>query len=223
MTIVKPYAEVPEINGVELMKNIEKAGRTCYKSEVQSEDSYKRFINSIISRGHESVLEHEKVTVRFVADRGTMWDITRHRHASFSIESSRWCNYGKEGFGKEIKIIEPFFLVNDKEKYSIWENAMKAAEEAYMKLIDMGCPPDYARMTVPASLATEIVMTANIREWRHIFNLRCAKPVHPHVKQVMIALLLHFKKVMPELFEDIPYDEEFYAQYKDELAKINVI
>lgn len=230
MKIVQPRIIVPVIDGVKIMKNIERAGRTCYKSAGKSEDSYKNFIKNCINRGHESVIEHEKITVRLITDRGTMWDITRHRHCSFSIESSRYCNYSKDKFGNEIKVIEPFFLkpeIQDEgleqwQPYLAWANAIKEAEHSYFEILNNGGTPDYARMVLPASLATEICMTANIREWRHIFSLRCQNTVHPHVRQVMIPLLLHFKSVMPELFDDIPYDEEFAEKYKNDLAKIEV-
>lgn len=230
MEIVNARVIVPYIDGISIMKNIEKAGRTCYKSEVLSDESYKKFIKSIIARGHESVLEHEKVSVRLVTDRGTMWDITRHRHCSFSIESSRYCNYSKDKFGNEIKVIDPFFLkpeVDDENgehwaTYTAWKNSIAASEKAYFEILNNGGIPDHARMVLPASLATEICMTANIREWRHIFKLRCQHTVHPHVRQVMIPLLLHFKDIMPELFEDITYDEEFASKYKNSLAKIEV-
>lgn len=230
MKIIKPTVTIPYIDGVSVMKNIERAGRTCYKSEVLSNDSYKKFIKSIITRGHESVLEHEKITVRLVTDRGTMWDITRHRHASFSIESSRYCNYSKDKFGNEIKVIEPFFLKPDVEvedpvcwqPYLAWSTSVQEAEKSYFKILELATKPDYARMVLPASLATEIVMTANIREWRHILKLRCASTVHPHVRQVMIPILQHFKSIMPELFEDIPYDEEFAQKYNNDLAKVEI-
>ena len=230
MQIVQPRIIVPYIDGVKIMKNIEKAGRTCYKSAGKTEDSYKNFIKNCINRGHESVIEHEKVTVRLVTDRGTMWDITRHRHCSFSIESSRYCNYSKDKFGNEIKVIEPFFLKPDLQAegleqwqpYLAWISAIQQSEKSYFDILNNGGTPDKARMVLPASLATEICMTANIREWRHIFSLRCQNTVHPHIRQVMIPLLLHFKEVMPELFDDIPYDEEFVKQYEQYLPKIEV-
>ena len=230
MQIVQPRIIVPYIDGVKIMKNIEKAGRTCYKSACKTEDSYKNFIKNCINRGHESVIEHEKVTVRLVTDRGTMWDITRHRHCSFSIESSRYCNYSKDKFGNEIKVIEPFFLKPDLQAegleqwqpYLAWTSAIQQSEKSYFDILNNGGTPDKARMVLPASLATEICMTANIREWRHIFSLRCQNTVHPHVRQVMIPLLLHFKEVMPELFDDIPYDEQFVKQYEQYLPKIEV-
>lgn len=220
MKILKPYVEINSFNGVELMKNIEKAGRTCYKSHVSADDSYKKFIENIVKSGHESVIEHEKVSVRFLIDRGAMWDITRHRHASFSIESSRWCNYSKEKFERDIKFIEPFFLVDDKEGFEAWKEVMQTAEKNYFALADKGYKADVCRMTLPASLATEIAMTCNLREWRHILQLRCAKNVHPHVKQIMIPLLLYFKQEMPEIFADIPYDEEFSSKYYAEVKVI---
>lgn len=230
MQIVQPRVIVSYIDGVKIMKNIEKAGRTCYKSTGKTEDSYKNFIKNCINRGHESVIEHEKVTVRLVTDRGTMWDITRHRHCSFSIESSRYCNYSKDKFGNEIKVIEPFFLKPDLQAegleqwqpYLAWTSAIQQSEKSYFDILNNGGTPDKARMVLPASLATEICMTANIREWRHIFSLRCQNTVHPHVRQVMIPLLLHFKEIMPELFDDIPYDEEFVKQYEQYLPKIEV-
>lgn len=230
MQIVEPRVIVPYIDGVQLMKNIELAGRTCYKSESKSEDSYKQFIRSCIARGHESVIEHEKVSVRLITDRGTMWDITRHRHASFSIESTRYCNYTKDKFGNEIKVIEPFFLKPDVQDegldkwqpYLLWVDAIHQSEQSYFQILNGGAKPDYARMVLPASLATEICMTANMREWRHIFKLRCQNTVHPHVRQVMIPLLLHFKEVMPELFDDIEYDEEFVKQYKNFIPKVEL-
>ena len=152
MKILKPYVEVPDIDGVQIMKNIEKAGRTCYKSHSTDEESYKRFLNNIITSGHESVIEHEKVSIRILTDRGSMWDITRHRHASFSIESTRWCNYSKEKFEQEIKFIEPFYLLEDKDGFEIWKKTMEEIEKNYFKLSKMGYKADVCRMLLPASL-----------------------------------------------------------------------
>ena len=209
------------IDGVSVMKNIERAGRTCYKSEVLSNDSYKKFIKSIITRGHESVLEHEKITVRLVTDRGTMWDITRHSHASFSIESSRYCNYSKDKFGNEINFIKPCNIEDGSIRYTIWEDCMKQIENSYnaMAMIE-GTTVDQLRMLLPHSTAGEVYMTANMREWRHIFQLRADKHAHPSVQQMMIPLLLHFKSKMPELFNDIGYNEDFNQQ---DYAEIKLI
>ena len=218
MKIVKPYIEVEKINGIDMMKKIEKACRTCYRSEGKiTEDSYKQLLTNCITRGHESVLEHEKVTVRMCTDIGVYKDLTRHRIASFSIESTRYCNYGKDKFDNEIKFIEPCNIENQTELYSKWEEACKKIEEAYLGMAELGATPDQMRMILPHSTAAEIVMTANIREWKHILSLRTTKHVHPSVRQIMIPLLLYFKKEMPEIFSTIEYDEEFPEKQYAEL------
>lgn len=209
MKIVKPYVSVPKIDGVQVMKNIEKACRTCYRSEGSiTEDSYKKLLTNCLNRGHESVLEHEKVTVRLRCDVGVYKDLTRHRIASFSIESTRYCNYGKDKFDNEISFIEPC-NIDDKDLFSDWENACKTIENYYLDMTKKGATPDQMRMILPHSTAAEVTMTANIREWRHILSLRASKFTHPAVQQLMIPLLLHFKEIMPELFNNIEYNEEF--------------
>lgn len=220
MKIVKPYINVEEFDGVKMMKKIERAGRTCYKSHVADDESYKRFLDNIISSGHESVIEHEKITVRFLTDRGALWDITRHRLTSFSVESSRYCNYSKDKFENEIKFMEPFYIKNDEEALKIWKETMETAEKNYFELSKQGYKPDVCRMLLPTSLATEIVMTANLREWRHILTLRCSDRAHPTIRQFTIPLLLHFKEQLPEIFNDIPYDENFDPS---DYAKLEVV
>lgn len=218
MKIVDPYIEVEPIDGIKIMKNIEKACRTCYRSEGNiTEDSYKKLLNNCITRGHESVLEHEKVTVRINADIGVYKDLTRHRIASFSIESTRYCNYGKDKFDNEIKFIKPCNIDEGTEIYNNWYNACKNIEENYLRMAELGATPDQMRMILPHSTAAEIVMTANIREWKHVLELRTTSHVHPSVRQVMIPLLLYFKDEMPEIFGDISYDEDFP---KEKHAKI---
>lgn len=210
MKIVEPYIEVEPINGIEIMKKIEKACRTCYRSEGNiTEDSYKRLLQNCITRGHESVLEHEKVSVRINADIGVYKDLTRHRIASFSIESTRYCNYGKDKFDNEIKFIKPCNIEEGTELYEKWHNACKEIENNYMEMVELGATPDQMRMILPHSTASEIAMTANIREWKHILELRTTTHVHPAVRQVMIPLLLYFKEEMPEIFGGIDYDTEF--------------
>ncbi len=210
MKIVEPYIEVEPIDGIKIMKNIEKACRTCYRSEGSiTEDSYKKLLNNCITRGHESVLEHEKVTVRMYADLGVYKDITRHRIASFSIESTRYCNYGKDKFDKEIKFMKPCNIEEGTELYDTWKSALEDLEKAYLKMSDEGAKPDQLRMLLPHSTAAEVNMTCNLREWRHVFSLRANNHAHPSIQQVLIPLLLQFKKDMPELFEEIPYNEDF--------------
>lgn len=219
MKILKPYVRVENVDGKKIMKTIERAGRTCYKSHITNEESYKTFISNIIKSGHESVIEHEKVTVRLYSDIGCYKDLTRHRLTSFSVESTRYCCYDKEKFGSEISFIEPIFKDNE-EIYSLWLDTMSNIEKNYMKMREYEATPDVCRMLLPHSTAAEFVMTANIREWRHIFKLRCNKAAHPSVRQVMIPLLLHFKNIMPELFADISYDEELEKKH---YAKIEIV
>lgn len=210
MKIIKPKIFVENIDGIKVMKRIERACRTCYRSEGSIDDeSYKRLIKNCINRGHESVLEHEKVTIRMICDIGVYKDLTRHRFGSFSIESTRYCNYGKDKFENEIKFIEPVNIDKTSELYKDWYRTVDFIEQEYVRMSRMGATPDQMRMILPHSTAAEVTMTANIREWRHILKLRASKMAHPAIQQLMIPLLLHFKTIMPELFSDIPYNDGF--------------
>lgn len=210
MQIVDPYIQVEKINGIQIMKNIERACRICYRSEGKiTEESYKTLLKNCITRGHESVLEHEKVTIRMYCDLGVYKDLTRHRIASFSIESTRYCNYGKDKFDNELKIIKPCNIEEGTDIYANWKNACEAIEKNYMEMSKKGALPDQLRMILPHSIAAEVTMTANIREWKHILSLRASNHTHPSIRQLMIPLLLYFKQIMPEIFEDVPYDVEF--------------
>ncbi len=201
MKTLKPYFVIENgVNGEQILKNLEWYGRTCYKSEAKiAPDSARKFVAMLIKNGHESVLEHEKVTVRVVCDRGITHEIVRHRVGSYSQESTRYCNYRSSG----IQVIEPFFFVGDDKKYKIWLNAMYACEKAYNALIEAGATPQEARSVLPNSLKTEIVITYNLREWRHFFKLRCSKQAHPQIREVALPLLREFKKLIPVLFDDI--------------------
>ena len=207
MKTIKPSFEIVGLdNGQELIKRIEAAGRTCYKSESRiTEDSAEKFVRSIIKRGHESVLEHEKVTVRIVCDRGISHEIVRHRLASYSQESTRYVNYG----GDDIEFIEPLFYDDETRagERAVWVAAMAIAEYNYKCLLLRGSKPGEARTVLPNSLKTEIVMTANIREWRHFFKLRTSKAAHPQMREISIPMLAEFKLEMPVLFEDIEVGE----------------
>ena len=218
MNIIKPKVEVEPFDGVKIMKNIERACRTCYRSEGNiTEDSYKKLITNCINRGHESVLEHEKITIRLTCDIGVYKDLTRHRFASFSIESTRYCNYGKDKFNNELKFIEPC-NIEPGYIYALWMNEMQNIEHTYIHMTEAGCTPDQMRMILPHSTAAEVTMTANIREWKHILELRCSKGAHPAVQQVMIPLLLYFKEQMPEIFNNINYNKEFSEEKYAELT-----
>ncbi len=219
MRLVDPVIYVEDYDGVKIMKRIERACRMCYRSEGSiTEDSYKSLLKNCISRGHESVLEHEKVSVRICGDIGTYKDLTRHRFASFSVESTRYCNYGKNKFDNEIKIIKPCHIEEGTELYDMWKEALENMEKSYLEMSKAGAIPDQLRMILPHSTAAEYSMTANIREWKHILTLRCSNHTHPAIRQILIPLLLKFKEDMPEIFGDIPYDENFpkekYAELK---------
>lgn len=211
MKKIKPFFIIEDIlDGDEILKKIERAGRTCYKSEERiTDDSAKLFIKKILSICHESVLEHEKITVRVICDRGVTHEIVRHRIASYSQESTRYCNYGKNKFGNEITVIDPCFWKSehpeDKEKYELWKNQMESAEKAYLALLKIGASPQEARSVLPNSLKTEIVMTMNLREWRHFFKLRTAPNAHPQMREIACPLLDEFKKQIPVIFDDITY------------------
>jgi thymidylate synthase (FAD) len=202
MKIIKASAEI--INATpDLEQTIELAGRVCYKSEDRiNAESATKFISKLNETKHESVLEHGAISVRFTVDRGVSHELVRHRLASFSQESTRYCNYGKDKFGNEITVIEPCFW-NEEEneaEYWHWYNACKTAEDCYFALIHLKRTPQEVRSVLPNSLKTEVVMTANPREWRHVFKLRCAKEAHPQMREVMIPLADQFAKTWPALF-----------------------
>ena len=211
MKIIKPYTQIiSEINGQEILKKIELTGRICYKSEDKiTDDSAARFVSNLIKRGHEAMLEHESLTIKFVVDRGISHELVRHRMASFAQESTRYCNYAKEDFGKEITFIAPYYL-NGK-GWEIWKKTMKACENAYFELLDFGLTAQEARAVLPTSLKTEIVMTANLREWRHFFKLRAANKTgkaHPQMLEVTRPLLDKLKTLIPVVFDDIVCNEK---------------
>lgn len=186
---------------------IEGAGRTCYKSgEKITPESAVRFTEKIIGLNHEAMLEHAFMSVRFIVDRGISHEIVRHRMASFAQESTRYCNYSKDKFGNELTFIKPCFFEEGSTAYNCWEKVCQNAEDMYMSMIHMGLKPEEARCILPHSLKTELVMTANMREWRHFFRLRAAGETgrpHPQMLEVAVPLLKEVKAFMPELFEDI--------------------
>ena len=205
MKIVNASAKIyGEIDGNEILKKIERIGRVCYKSENRiTDDSAQTFVANIIKRGHESVLEHVSVTVKFVVDRGVSHEIVRHRLASYSQESTRYCNYSNGNFGSEITVIKPPFFEEGEAGYVCWKAACENAEEVYLSLLNMGCSPQEARSVLPTSLTTELYMTANLREWRHFFKIRTSKAAHPQMREVAIPLLTEFNSRIPVVFDDI--------------------
>ena len=176
----------------------------CYKSEAKiGPDTAAAFVRRILASGHESVLEHEKLSVRLVCDRGVSHEIVRHRIASYSQESTRYCNYSLDKFQNELTFIRPFFWDQEPEKLRIWEEAMEAAERAYLKLLELGATAQEARSVLPNSLKTELVMTMDLREWRHFFKLRAAAAAHPQMREIAVPLLRAFQEAVPVVFDDI--------------------
>lgn len=227
MRIIEPSTQIiiPPLEGVTVqdfltaqMKKVELVGRICYKSEhAVTADSYKKFIKMLCSLGHEAMIEHGGFTVKFICDRGVSHELVRHRLASWAQESTRYCNYGKDKFGNECAFIKPFFFGDWKqtgktyptEEYAHWAAACETAEKQYFNLLALGKSPQEARSVLPNSLKTEVIMTANFREWRNFFRLRADKAAHPQMRQVVIPLLLEVAQYCPEIFGDIPYDTEF--------------
>lgn len=209
MNIIKPsYIIEQELNECEMLKAIERAGRTCYKSEnLVSEESAKKFVTNILKLGHESVIEHEKITVRIICDRGVSHEIVRHRIASYSQESTRYCNYCNDRFGNELTFIEPCFFSSDSEEdiknKQVWLDTMAMIEKNYNMLIENGAKPEEARAILPNSLKTEIVVTMNLRAWRHFFKLRADKSAHPQIREIANMILDEFKEKLPTIFGDI--------------------
>lgn len=205
MKIIKPSFEIlGDPDPTAILQNIEAYGRVCYKSERSiSPDSVAPFIRRILKNGHESVIEHEKLTVRIICDRGVTHELVRHRIASYSQESTRYCNYSQDKFGNELTFIKPCFWPEDSPAYSIWEKQMQAVETCYLALAAAGATPEQARSVLPNSLKTEIIVTMNLREWRHFFRLRTAKQAHPQMREIAIPLLQRMQALLPPVFEDI--------------------
>lgn len=203
MKIIEPSWELlTPINRDEILKRIELAGRTCYKSEGQCSDtSASPFVEKICKTlKHESVIEHASFTVKFICDRGVTHELVRHRLAAYSQESTRYCNYSKDKFDNEITVIKPPFWESEPEKYALWKSACGYAEKMYFSLLAWKATPQEARSVLPNSLKTEIVMTANLREWKHVFNLRCSATAHPQIRQIMIPLRDHMIQLLPEIY-----------------------
>lgn len=198
MTIIEQSHKIIQ-SPVEILQFIEAAGRTCYKSEDKiTAGSAEEFTKMIIRRGHESVLEHVSISVRFITNRGVTHELVRHRICAFSQESTRYVKYDDN-----MEFIKPVWWDSwNNEKQTIWTKTMESLEKQYQALIQMGVPPQEAREILPNSLKTEIVVTANVREWRHIFKLRCAKGAHPQMRSLMLQCEKDFQSNFPILFDE---------------------
>lgn len=208
MQIISPSVDIlSAVDGQAILRHLELVGRTCYKSEgLITDTSAENFVRKLIARGHDAIIEHESISVRFICDRGVSHELVRHRLASYAQESTRYCNYSKSQFNGEITVIKPCFLVEDTEAYRQWEWSMHWAECAYFDLLNIGLSPQEARCVLPNSLKTEVVMTANLREWRTVLRLRCSKAAHPQMREVMLILLEKLHSLIPVVFDDI-YEE----------------
>ncbi len=208
--IVAPKVEIiTPIDGDYILKHLELCARNCYKSEDKiTADSAKAMIKKLLEMGHEAMIEHFSITVKFTTDVGAYKDLTRHRMASFAIESTRFCNYAKGKYGNELTFMRPSNMEEGSEIYNIWYKTMEMIEKSYLEMAEKGAKADQLRMMLPHSTKADVIMTANIREWRHVFKLRCAPATHPSVRHVMTMLLKEFRKKIPVLFDDIPYGWE---------------
>jgi thymidylate synthase (FAD) len=223
MKLIRPSFEILTSVDRSVLQRIERAGRTCYQSADKiSDGTAVKFCKNIIKLGHESVLEHESISVKFIIDRGISHELVRHRIASHSQESTRYVNY-KEG----VTFIIPSWMDIKPGEYTLnnylplialgtplmpkigWFNLMLTIEYEYKQMLEEGWTPQQARSILPNSLKTEIVTTANIREWRTIFKLRCSPKAHPQMREIMLPLLETFKQKIPVLFDDIQNDGIF--------------
>lgn len=186
---------------------IERTGRTCYKSEDRiTSDSAAKFINMLLERGHESVIEHAYASFRVICDRGVSHEFVRHRLFSYSQESTRYCNYSKAKHGEEITVIKPPGLNDEQER--IWTVSVRSAEATYMTLLGAGCPPEIARSILPNCLKTELVATTNFREWRHFLRLRTSPKAHPQMREIAKAIGRILLRESPEVFGDMSSEIE---------------
>ena len=213
MQAIKAYTQIfKDFEGQKVLQKLELIGRTCYKSEDKiTEDSAAKFVAGLIKRGHEAMLEHASITVKFVTDRGISHEIVRHRLASYAQESTRYCNYSQDKFGHELTFIIPDFLEYGSEGFKLWKDEMKQVEKTYFAMLEAGHTPQEARSVLPNSLKTELVMTANLREWRAFFKLRAANSTgaaHPQMLEITRPLLDDLKAMIPVVFDDITYEEK---------------
>ena len=214
MNIIKPSIKIlTKIPSKEIYRTIEYAGRTCYQSRDKITDtSYEAFIRNLIKRGHLSVLEHVTISADVICDRGVSHELVRHRIASYSQESTRYVKYD------DLEVIEPCFWDNldvgmnlsskDRAKNELWFGAMENIEFTYKHLIELGATPQEARSVLPNSLKTEVIVTMNLRSWRHFFQLRCSQAAHPQMREIALMLLREMKEYLPIIFEDINFPEK---------------
>ena len=198
---------ITPLNGQAILKRIEEIARTCYRSEdkiTADGESAKKIVRTLSQAGHGAMLEHATISMRYVSNIAAYKDLTRHRAGtSYAVESTRFCSYDKGKFGSEIKFLDPIEIPKDTIKYQVWSNAMQQAEKNYMDLASMGAKPDELSLVLPQSTAAEFVITANIRAWNNIFNLRAVGHSRPCVREIMIPTLEMFHREIPIVFDDV--------------------
>lgn len=191
MKIIEPSVElVDNVDGVEVLKKIERCGRVCYQSSPKGKPA--NFVRMLIKRGHESVLEHVSLTFHIICDRAIMAELTRHRLCAFSVESTRYCKYDELTFVSESVDFSPR-----------WSDYLKSLENNYKYVVQIGLRPELARIMLPLCLKTELYMTANLRELRHILKLRTSAKAHPQMRVVAGMILAILKEKLPVIVEDI--------------------
>jgi len=205
MKIIEPGYEILFMEDADtIYKRIELVGRTCYKSEDKiTAESAPKFLQMLLKRGHEAMIEFSDIIVKFICDRGVSHEIVRHRLCSFAQESTRFCNYSKDKSDNQITVIRPPFWDNYSVSYNNWLASCEKAERAYLDLLISGASPQEARSVLPNSLKTEIVVKANLREWRWFFKKRADVAAHPQMRQIVLPLLKEFKTRLPIVFDDI--------------------
>jgi thymidylate synthase (FAD) len=223
MKIIKANYEImTQIDRDKIIKELEIIGRVCYKSEsLISENSAPYFVRKLMNLKHESVIEHTPITVKLICDRGVSHEVVRHRIASYTQSSTRYCNFSNNKFGKEITFIQPCWFESDYTQYNsddflwimsdsqfpkterYWLTALYYSELSYMSLLQNGWTAQQARSVLPNSLQTELFMTMNLREWRHFFKLRTSQAAHPDMRGLTIPMLKEFQQFLPEIFDDI--------------------
>lgn len=200
MKIIKPVVKIVDAKKPEdLLRKLNRSARKCYQSEPNGVPDEK-LVSNVINSGHTSVLEHEFMTFDIITDRGVLAELTRHRMAGYSVESTRYVKYNNNN----MEFIEPISIINSKpELYELWKAECEHCEETYRKMMEMGAKAQEARQVLNNSLKTEIRMTANIRSLRNMFYLRCDNSAHPHIKQIMIPLLMYLKGRYPVIFDNL--------------------
>ena len=181
------------------------AARNCYQSlndKTDNMESAEALARKLIAIGHGSPIEMNNITFRFVGDRNFLAQLSRHRLLSLAVESARYCNYSKGKFNHSVSFVKPLGIVTE-EQEKIWEESCKKSEEDYFKLLDAGCKPETARSVLNTSLATHIIASGNIREWRHVVELRCDTHAQDDIRAIIMWALTLLYKHYPVFFEDL--------------------